>query len=115
MIKIDIMEDASYYNLEALKRVWKDSWVLKSVDIKYDTKGFPEEEKPETWPFKATFMEEQDEIVVRIFSLSVGYCGTGPYDLIAILDWLNVKYHENDIITKRRMDNDGWIRLNYSM
>ncbi len=114
MIKIDIMEVASYNNLDALKKVWKGSWVLKHVAIKYNTGGFPNED-PETWPFKATFAEGRDEIVVRIYSLAVGYGGTGPRNLIEILDWLNVKYHEDDIITKKRMDNDGWIRLNYPM
>lgn len=72
MIKIDIMEVASYNNLDALKKVWKDSWVLKHVAIKYNTGGFPNED-PETWPFKATFAEGRDEIVVRIYSLAVGY------------------------------------------
>lgn len=115
MIKIDINEAGSYYNLEALKKVWHESWKLQNVEVNWNTKELPDDRKPETWPFKAIFSDGRDEIIVRIFSLSVGYGGTGPHDLASILEWLGVRYYEDDIFTKRAIGNDGWIRLGYDM
>ena len=114
MIKIDIMEGASYNNLDALKKVWHHSWKLQKVEInwnlRYDT---VDAKNSETWPFKALFSEGQDEIVVRIYSLTAGYGGSGPHDLMSILNWLGVKYYEKDILTERMLEEDGWIHLVY--
>ncbi len=113
MIRIDIKEAASYNNLEALKKVWHDSWKLQSVEIDWDTWNLPDDRNPETWPVKAYFTDERDEIIVRIYSLAIGYGGTGPHDLISILKWLGVRYSEEDILTKRLMGDDGRIHIRY--
>lgn len=113
MIRIDIKEAASYNNLEALKKVWHDSWRLQSVEIDWDTHSLPDDRNPETWPLKATFLDERTEIIVRIYSLAVGYGGTGPHDLVSILKWMGVRCSEEDILTKRLMGDDGWIRIKY--
>ena len=115
MIEINIKEPCSYYNLEALKKVLNEDWKLNNVAIEWNTRELPDDRNPDTWPFKATFFNGRYEICVRIYSLAVGYGGSGPHDLDEILDFLGVKYNEKDIFTKRAEGNDGWIRLSYSM
>ncbi len=113
MIRIDILEWESYNNLDALKKVWHDSWELQSIEIDCDMQNFPDDRNPETWPVKAYFTDERDEIIVRIYSLAVGYGGTAPHDLISILKWLGVRYSEKDILTKRLMGDNGRIHIRY--
>lgn len=113
MMEININEAGSYYNLPALKKVWNESWKVEEISIEFDTNSFPNEKQPDTWPFKAILSDDNDKIIIRIFSLSVGYAGTGPHDLANILDWLKVKYNEDEIFTKIKMGEDGWIRLKY--
>lgn len=113
MVRIDIKEGASYNNLDTLKKFWHDSWILQRVEIGWNTHRLPDDRNPETWPLKATFLDGRDEIIVRIYSLAVGYEGTGPHDLITILRWLGVRCSEQDILTKRLMGADGWIHIRY--
>ena len=113
MVRIDIKEGASYNNLDTLKKFWHDSWILQRVEIGWNTHRLPDDRNPETWPLKATFLDGRDEIIVRIYSLAVGYEGTGPHDLITILRWLGVRCSEQDILTKRLMGDDGRIHIRY--
>ena len=116
MIKINIQKAASYYNLQAFKEVYRPTWNLQSVTISYDCRnGLPDKNDVEHYPFKAVFRTENDEIIiVRIWCLTVGYGGAGPYDMAAILDFLGVSYSKEEIYTKRRIDDDGYIRLYYT-
>lgn len=115
MIKITINEATSYANLPALKELCrKHNWKLKELNMTYNpSKGLPLNEDVDHWPFKAIFEENDLLYEVSIFTLTVGYSGTGPDDFASILDFLEVPYEEDDIYTKRLRDADGFIRLHY--
>lgn len=114
MININIFEAASYTNISALKAVMHDNWILKEVRIDYNTlTGIPLENMPEKFPFKAIFYSGDLKIEVRICSLTAGYPGTGPHDLAKILDFLGIQYDKEDIFTKKKRGEDGFIRLTY--
>ena len=117
MITINIKEDASYNNLPVLKEILRGrDWKLKEITILYNpARGLPQEECPDKWPFKATFDANDEKLVIRVHSLTVGYRGTGPHDFASILDFFGIKYNEDHIYTKRLMDYDGYIRLCYQV
>lgn len=116
MIKININEDASYDNLPVLKEILrKHDWDLKYVSMVYNlSKGLPNVDSPESWPFSAVFDGHGKEVMIRIRTLTVGYGGTGPHDFASILHFLGIQYDEEEIFTKKCMDKDGYIRLHYS-
>ena len=116
MIKINIEEPASYMNLRALEEIVKDEWELKNISISYNpSKGLPEKGDYEKYPFKAVLVTEdkQEFVIIRIWSLTVGYGGSGPHDTASILEFFGMPYIEEDIYTKRREDRNGNISLNY--
>ena len=117
MITIQINSSASYDNLPVLKEMLQESnWKLKSISMVYNpAKGLPSMDAPEQWPFLATFDSSGREVLIRIYTLTVGYSGTGPHDFASILDFFGIQYEEDDIYTKRLIDNDGYIRLHYWM
>ena len=115
MINIFIQETTTYSNLSALKEILRDrNWELKDVSILYNpARGLPNPSHTDKWPFKANFNINGKEVSIRIFTLTVGYDGTGPHDLASILDFLGVNYTDEEIYTKSQMDYDGYIRLHY--
>ena len=115
MVTIEIDKDASYENLPVLKMILQDrKWKLKRVSFIYSPSlGLPNKVIPGRWPFEAYFDMSGEEIRVKIYSLTAGYPGTGPHDLLSILDFLGVKYSKEDILTKRKMDCNGVIRLEF--
>ena len=114
MIRINIDEPASYMNLKALEEIWRESWKLRFISIDYNCrKGLPDKDDIENYPFKAILFAGDDIIVIRIWSLTVGYSGGGPHDTASVLNFFGVRYNEEDIYTKRREGEDGYIRLNY--
>lgn len=116
MVSINIKKAVSSDNLKELESLFRGkTW--KSVQIKMDynlQKGLPDEEQVEAWPFKALLVDEDEMYEVRIYSLTVGYGGTGPHDFKAILDFFQVPYGENAIFTDAKMGPDGFIRLRYT-
>ena len=116
MISIDINKAASYQNLDILKRLFrKDKWMSVEIQMDYNAQeGLPSEENAKHWPFKAWVVEDGETYAIRIYSLTVGYGGTGPHDFASILDFFDLPYEEDDIFTKRRMSEDGFIHLKYS-
>ncbi len=114
-MEIIIKENVSYKNLPILKKIHRDDWTLKEVNITYSpSKGLPSENDTDKYPVKIFFEDKEGEIiVVKIFTLTAGYSGSGPSDLAELLDWLKVKYQEDEIFTKKCVGEDGYIRLNY--
>ena len=115
MINILVRESASYQNLTTLKEILRGrNWKLKNVSIIYSPgRGLPDPSFIDKWPFKAIFDIDGQEVAICFYALTVGYGGTGPHDLASILDFLGVSYIEEDIYTKRQMDYDVYIRLQY--
>ena len=117
MINIFIQENVSYNNLDALKEILRGrNWKLKDVSIIYNpARGLSNPYFIDKWPFKANFDIDGKEVAIWIYTLTVGYGGTGPHDLASILNFLGVSYADEEIFTKRKMDYDGYIRLKYTM
>ena len=115
MINISIKEKASNQNLPTLRGILDGrNWNLKKVSITYNpSRGLPNPFLVDKWPFKAIFEIDGKEVVIWIYSLTVGYGGSGPHDLASILDFLGVAYTDEEVFTTRHMDYDGYIRLNY--
>ncbi len=114
-IKIEINESSSFKNLPILERLVLDTWRLESLSMKYNPSlGLPSQESKE-YPCKLVFNDStiNSKIEVRIWSLTLGYGGTGPGDFCSILNFLGVDYDEDDIFTKKNLDNDGYINFNF--
>ena len=112
----NIFKASSYENLPALKQYMRKNWKLHELFIEYNPrKGLPPEDNVEDWPFEAIFTDEFGYPTrVRLFSLTCGYGGEGPRDLLEILKFLGIKYDEDDILTTKKMGADGYIRLCYT-
>jgi hypothetical protein len=93
----------------------KDSWVLKEVRMDYNTRKLPDWNNIETYPVTLVFDDNGCKFEIKIISLSVGYGGSGPTDFAEMLNFFGISYDESDIFTKRRMGDDGWIRLRYTV
>lgn len=114
MKMIAINCSSSDQNIKVLQEIIRKEWILKEVTMCYNPSiGLPVDCSPNDYPFKAVFGTAKGEIVVAIYTLTVGYGGSGPFDFARILDFLEVQYDENDIFSKRREDIDGYIRLKY--
>ena len=117
MDRIDIFTATSYDVLPILKRIVTSECKCLRVCINYNvnTAGAYEDSPSEKWPFKATIVCPNEEVIeVRVFTFAIGYCGTGPHDAVKILDFLGVSYDKDDIFTRRRQNRDGVIHLEYS-
>ena len=115
MVYIEIKKTASYQNLLEIKQFFRGvNFTSVEITMDYDCSiGLPNEDDKERWPFKARLVGKDDIYEVRIYSLSVGYGGTGPHDFADILDFFKVPYKEDDIFTKEKMGSDGFIHLRY--
>ena len=98
MLKININEAASYDNLPVLKEILrKHDWRLKYISMIYSpSKGLPSSENPDEWPFLAVFDGGDKEVQIHIYTLTLGYGGTGPHDFASILDYFGVAYDEDE-------------------
>lgn len=103
----------SYDVLSDLRKMMKDSWSLKEVRMDYNTRMLPEDWNIDSYPVTLIFEEFERKFAVKILSLSVGYGGSGPADFAALLDYFDIPYNEADIYTKKCMEADYHIRLNY--
>lgn len=118
MTIIEIKENCSYTNLNRLKDVYNPSWRLTKVTIDYNVnKGLPRDDcNSSEYPFKAFFETlGGNTIELRIYCLTVGYPGEGPHDTAEILDFLQVPYDKDYILTKNNMDENGNIHIEYHM
>ena len=102
MIHFNIFNSCSSDNLPELKELLEPypGYALQEVKIEYNpSNGLPDQGKNWLWPFKAYFRSPiGTTLLVRIFSLTAGYHGSGPADLIQILRYLNVDFDESDIL-----------------
>lgn len=116
MVFIEIKKAASYHNLSEIKHIFRGmNFTSVEITMDYDcSNGLPNEEDKEKWPFKARLVGTDDIYDVRIYSLSVGYAGTGPHNFAEILDFFKVRYDQDDIFTKQRMLPDGFIHLKFT-
>lgn len=113
-IVIAVNKAVSYENLNVVKYFIRDSWELQKVTMLYKPSfGLPDEESINDYPCSIFFKDKKtgEDIIMRIYSFTCGYGGEGPNDFISLLDYLRIKYEEDDIITKRKMDSSGWIYL----
>lgn len=115
MTIIEINENCSYTNLDCLKEVYNPNWRLTKVIIDYNVKkGVPFGCDSSKYPFKAFFQTPSgNTIELRIHCLTVGYPGEGPHDTAEILDFLQVKYDKNHILSKELMDENNNIHIEY--
>lgn len=113
MTTLALRTAASYDVLPALRRMIKDNWVLKEVRMDYNTRRLPDWDNVETYPVTLTFEENGKCFDVKVVALSVGYGGAGPTNFSEVLDYFGITYDEDEIFTKTKMGEDGWIRLRY--
>ena len=116
MVVIAINKASSYENLNLVKEYIRDTWKLEKVTMLYKpSAGLPDEENFNDYPCSLFYKDINtgEDIIIKIYSLNCGYGGEGPNDFISLLDYLNIKYDEEDILTKRKMDSSGWIYLIY--
>ena len=110
-----IVETFASNAAEALtKAIWEGKYVVKQARIFYDTKkGLPKPEETDKYPLilKGSIGEFVTDI--HVYGLSAGYPGTGPNALVNILKTLEFDFDENDILTTKRVDLDGKIKLIY--
>ena len=117
MVSIDIKEPASYQNVEVIRKLFrKKHYNSVEISMNYGVNiGLPMEDDVENWPFYARIVDGNDTYVVRIYSLTLGYQGTGPKNFAEILDHFGIEYDEEDIFTKKSMNPYGFIILRYNM
>lgn len=116
MIEIFIDNASSYQNLRTLKELLGgEKWKTVQIEMTYNPeKGLPIKEEKENWPFKANLVSEVGECYcIHIYTLTVGYNGSGPHDFADILDYFRIEYYHGHIFTKIMQDTDGYIRLHY--
>ena len=116
MTEIYINNHSSDENLTTLKELFRDKkWTSVEIEMIYNPeKGLTWEEDKENWPFYARLVDVDGKIyVVRIYTLTVGYGGSGPHDFASILDFFHIRYYPNEVFTKLRMDENGFIHLKY--
>lgn len=114
MATIALKLDATYYVLPELQKLMRENWSLKEIHMDCNYNRFPDEWNIKTYPLTFVFVEDGQEIKVRVLPMAVGYGGTGPCDFAEILDFFEIPYEEEDIFTKRKMDSDRHIRLHYT-
>ena len=118
MREFTIHNATSYSNLPEIKsRLELEPMTLREIIVRYNpSKGLPPEEEIDQWPVKMIFLDSQGKFVIfRIWSLNVGYRGTGPSDFEELLKFFNIKYDPDDIYTKQRADDTGYIYLQYNV
>ena len=107
----------TYTSYEVLPKVQRlvneNNWKFKEIFITYNTRFLPDYDDVETYPVTIVFEKNGEQYAVKIPSLSVGYTGSGPTDLLELLSYFGLKFDREDIITKRQMGNDYFIRLHY--
>ena len=116
----NIAEAATTANLTSFLEVYRSSWKLIDVSMDYflgkDISKFPVKyDKPETWPFKARFIDENGEAVeIRILTIGAGYRGFSSEVFAKILEFLHIPYEEEDIFTLRKKGSDDFVRLRFA-
>lgn len=117
MYIVEIHEPRLFSKLPELKKILEGhEWKVKSVEILYNPLCMvPNKTYPSKWPFEAHFIVEGEEVRVKIHNIFVGYEGPGPRDLADILDFMGVKYSRDDIFTKNRQNDSGYIHLEYTI
>ena len=104
----------SYEVLPKVQRLVNETnWKFKEIDINYNTRFFPNYYDVETYPVSIIFERNNEQYAVKIASLSAGYKGPGPTDLVNLLNYFGLEFNEDDIFTKHKMGNDYFIRLHY--
>lgn len=103
----------SYDILPNLRKIMKDSWKLKEIQVNYDTKYLPDYWNINSYPITLIFNELDKKFEVKIFALSLGYEGVGPTNFSKLLEYFDISYEKEDIFTNRCMDVYGHIRLRY--
>lgn len=118
MKEITIFNTLSSKNLPELKQYLAAGTLkLREVSIRYNPdKGLPDEKEIDSWPVKLIFLDEKGKfVIIRIWSLTAGYGGSGPTDLEEMLNYLKVKHNPRDIFSRDKLDSDGYITLHYEM
>lgn len=116
MREYSIFNPQSEKNLHDLKiRLEAETLTLREISIRYNPSiGLPAENEIDEWPVKLVFIDQQGKfVIIRFWSLTVGYGGTGPSCLEEILKYLKVDYKPDDIFTKQQEDEHGFINLHY--
>ena len=107
----------TYTSYEVLPKVQRlvneNNWKFKEIFITYNTRFLPNYDDVETYPVTIIFEKNGEQYAVKIPSLSVGYNGSGPTDLLELLSYFELEFEKNDITTKQKMGNDYFIRLHY--
>lgn len=112
---IALRTTASYDVLPELRKILKETWKLKEIRMDYNTRKLPDDWNIDSYPVTIVFTESGEEFEVKILSLTVGYGSEGPTDFARLLDYFSVKYNDEDIFTKKKMDKEGYIRLKYTI
>ena len=86
-------------------------FVAKQVEIHYN----PTCSTPSECPFKACLLIDGEERLYEVSCISVGFEGPGPREVAQFLTFLGVKYSRDDIFTKNRQNDSGYIHLEYTI
>ena len=112
-ITISIRTSGSADAVRMFKSIINERWKLKEVRMDYNTLCLPDYDYPDSYPVTVIFSDNNRPFEIKIAALSAGYGGTGPMYFERLLSFLGIEYDEDDFYTKRRIDEEGYIRLRY--
>ena len=111
---IDILRGGSDQNLPEIIRL-TEGMTLRRITMTWDIRHLPDDDKPEKWPVKMIFQNGSEKVGVRVMTYSAGYGGQGPHDFVNMLKHFGINYNEDDIFTKKLADENGIIKLSYTV
>lgn len=76
-------------------------------------RGLPRIEDTEHYPLTLIGKMNNVRTKIRVFSVTAGYGGTGPYVMAEILKSAGFDFDKDDICTKRYVDEFGEVSLIY--
>ena len=90
-------------------------FIAERAEIHYNKwTGLPTIEEVDKYPLILTGTISQLPITIKIYCVTAGYSGSGPYTLAHILKYAGFIFDEEDIFTKRCCDSNGVIALTYT-
>lgn len=115
---IEIHKPRFFSKLPALKKTLEGhEWKVEKVEILYNPScTVPNKIYPRKCPFEVRMLlNGVDKVLIKIFNICVGNEDQGSQDVANILDFLGVKYSHDDIFTKSRQNESGYIHLEYTI
>ena len=87
----------------------------KRATVNYNPNfGLPSVESIDRYPLILEGTMNRYPTRIFVYSVTAGYCGSGPHALVNILREAGFVFDEDDIFTKERADYLGGIRLKYT-